>query len=769
MSTEINPKELFSETDSSGDENESMIAKNLSTPSPQGAKDANNASTSFLSKSSSSVSSSSTGAKQDRRYLGSLRKLTKGGLPFKSSSNAEKKDKSSSDIPVPTEQYRSYRKVPGGSFGIQIGANTPGYGGEANSSFLLLQNSGGNNTRADETQSQGDLSNSRNSLSSRNIEVESISSASTSCLGPPSFPAPVPQPAIVTTSSIDESPTTSLDSTLKSPSANDSLQSSPTKSLKKIPFNFLHASNPNLVEFDFQTSKTLDYALPKINPTNAWDAPAPIQGFVTLKDLMLQKQEEEAQEMYNNRVLLGVEKKEEFKRQAQRRAQTDAKNAQNSSGANNAQSTKQNTQQNPTGKISKTQNRSLPKTPDYEISFKPDDENIKRTRTKEGLKLRDFGYELISGDEPLGGASANSSAASTLRQNSNSSTNSNDQHEHHNWRSRQILKAQQNILTSSKGKKHSSSSIGDAGSITESLKSTGSFKKKGKLEAFKNSSERLFQFNKHSGSSSGMTMTLPLNKHKSGSGIKKSHTYNNDLKEKADSVKYESQRKNSAPMFTKLLSSSSSSSTTAGGSMSGKDSITKGSKEKKLLGSPLLHRTLFGSQQHSQHHQNNANTSAYSREYDQEIFSQVILPHVPSHHHHPHHMNTTTAHYTAHHQHFSNNNNNNSSSSSNATHEFGFTKFRNVVSSNANITAPDVEAPPPPEREASARLNSNASSTVATPEYPNMECPPVFEPEIYSLNEPSASSLSLLLRKNNTGTTASSSQQQQSLNRDESN
>lgn len=49
--------------------------------------------------------------------------------------------------------------------------------------------------------------------------------------------------------------------------------------------------------------------------------------------------------------------------------------------------------------IEKIQKRSLPITPDYAQSFKPDDKTILYTRTKEGQKLRDFGYELIQGGE----------------------------------------------------------------------------------------------------------------------------------------------------------------------------------------------------------------------------------------------------------------------------------------------------------------------------------------------------------------------------------
>lgn len=49
--------------------------------------------------------------------------------------------------------------------------------------------------------------------------------------------------------------------------------------------------------------------------------------------------------------------------------------------------------------MNKIQRRSLPKTPDYAQSFKADDSEIIMARSKEGQKLRDFGYEFITGDE----------------------------------------------------------------------------------------------------------------------------------------------------------------------------------------------------------------------------------------------------------------------------------------------------------------------------------------------------------------------------------
>ncbi|XP_023292521.2 uncharacterized protein LOC111675892 [Lucilia cuprina] len=766
---EISAKELFSENESSGEENESIVTKNLCTPSPQSSREAQQVLN--VSKTSSTTP---TSTKSDRRYLGSLRKLTKGSLPFKSSNASDKKQ--SNDIPVPTEQFRSYRKVPGGSFGIQIGANTPGYHDTSLHPFNSAQKNISEDTQIQRNSPQTkplsgsnivapseivisppqplpttpqQYSNRRLMHSSSRSSIVSNSDSTSLGLAPPSTPAPAPDiPLRVSTPPTTPSASTTAFNYVPPSPENDKNSTtqqqnliSPCKSIKKIPYNYIHASNPNLVEFDFQTSRTLDYNLPKINSSNAWEALPNIQGFVTLKDLMLQKQEEEAQEMYNNRVLLGVEKKEEHRRQAAYKQSTQSKQL--------VDSNQRTTNTAGDAKVSKTQSRSLPKPPDYEISFKPDDEDIQLTRTKEGLKLRDFGYELISGDEPLGGScsgtisSYSKNRLSTSRQFSNHSTSSAEHLEAtssshgSNWAS--AMKSRPFLLTSNKNKKHSTSSSCSAADYAAngSERRLGSFKKKGKLESFKTSSERIFQFGKHSTSNSaGITMTLPLNKKSShhnvnesgvacsgSSGIKKSQTYNNDLKEKAD--KYDAQRKNSAPMpiFSKLSFSSGSSST------SGSNSNTKGEnkKEKKHSSSPLFHRTVFG--HHNQAHTQQivsipstpTSTTFLGRDYDQEIFAQVIFPSQPS--------------------------------------NYRKQSITSSLSNNAILSAPDTAAPPPPIKSSNANVidfavtpPSNTSAT-ATTEYPNMECPPVFEPDIYSLTDPNAS---LLLRRNNNNNTNTS-------------
>uniref|UniRef100_A0A0A1WLL9 Connector enhancer of kinase suppressor of ras 3 n=1 Tax=Zeugodacus cucurbitae TaxID=28588 RepID=A0A0A1WLL9_ZEUCU len=761
---DINTKDLFSETDSSGEETESLVSSNLCTPSPQSSgKD-------IITNLAANTSTPNTSQpKQERSYLGSLRKLTKNTLQFKSSTSSSEK-KHSSDIPVPTDQYRSYRKVPGGSFGLQIGTNTPGYHHDL--SFQLQQSNNHPTYSMNTSQPQMvpltsappppqpqpqqipedsvrklSLSSSRISIASNGTDFSLNSSVmSTSCLGPPSSPAPVPE-RNVSYHANHQSP-----GALSNSTSNSSISS---RSMRKIPYNFIHASNPNLVEFDFQTSKTLDYSLPKISSANSWDAPHNIHTtFITLKDLMLRKQEEEAQEMYNNRVLLGVEKKDILQNRA--------------CGSVSGGDCKDSCAGSISSKLSKTQNRSLPKTPDYEISFKPTDEDIRRTRTKEGLKLRDFGYELISGDEPISsGGGGGIGILTASRQNSNMSTTSGNADHHSESSSIISSKSRSFALLPHKSKKHSSNSCSSTSSIAElssaGEKRSGSIKKKSK-------SERIFQqFHKHSSNNnsgnSAMTMTLPLNKHKnsqrdvelsnvvSGTGIKKSHTYNHDLKEKAG-AKYDAHRKNSVPILTKLSTTfgvgGSNSGSHASGSLNSSvltASGGKGGKEKRLLGSPLLHRTVFGTQHHHRHQQHNMSgisvpttPTCAGREYDREIFSQIIFPKVNTSHHH-------------HHQHQANHFQGDRMGSINTRHTHLTTSQTNEV-----ITAPEDIAPPPPHESRDGNANGNRSlkelnstasnaATINSPEYPHMECPPVFEPEIYSLTDPLASQTLLLRRK----------------------
>jgi len=697
-------KDLYSENDSSGEECDALVIQNLSTPSPQGNKESMSMSMTL----SGGTPPSSAPIKHERGYLDSFRKFTN---TFKSSAA-----KPSSDIPVPTEQYRSYRKVPGGSFGIQIGANTPGYHDPAMPPTQIPPLVGPKLSR----------SSSRSSVVSG---TESAVSLSASILGPPASPAPTPTPTATPTSLQHQS-------SEESPSQSQSQSPSSKSSLKKAPFNFLHASNPNLVEFDFHTSKTL---LPKMSVGNTLDHGHNIQGFVTLKDLMLRKQEEEAQEMYNNRVHLGVEK--------HKHARTESTASQQSAMSSSV--TK------PLEKLPKIQSVSLPKTPDYEISFKPDDESIKRTRTKEGQKLRDFGYELICGDEP--------STSSISRQEHHHHHHHHQHHLQHVQQQQQLQHQQTQQQHSSKAKHFLRSQQLQLSSFLHKNSSGGSGKSSGsgadqKKSKGKSSGDRRFPFSKHSTGSTGsgcgpghaMTMTLPLNKKSksnhaldgavgngvtiigSGSSIKKSQTYNQDLRDKIVGTKYDAHRKNSAPIpiFSKL-------------SISG-GTPAKPSKENRFLGSPLLHRTLFG----HHHHQQQAVTppSSADPDCDQEIFSQITLP----------------------------------------THnQAGYRSYRGpgiLTTSTTNLCSseglqpPLPPAPPPPVNASRQREEEQAEATIsecaatpkvsssgsvdskaATPDYPNMECPPVFEPEIYSLSDTSLSRIVMRTPSSSGATSATAS------------
>ncbi|KAG7299978.1 hypothetical protein JYU34_017012, partial [Plutella xylostella] len=73
------------------------------------------------------------------------------------------------------------------------------------------------------------------------------------------------------------------------------------------PINYIHASNPNLLDFeksDFAAKPSLQIPLPK----SKVHKPDNFIGLVTLEEFMLKKQEEERQQVYSNRVLMGIER-----------------------------------------------------------------------------------------------------------------------------------------------------------------------------------------------------------------------------------------------------------------------------------------------------------------------------------------------------------------------------------------------------------------------------------------------------------------------------
>lgn len=366
------------------------------------------------------------------------------------------------------------------------------------------------------------------------------------------------------------------------------------KSRNVFSHNYIHASNPNLVEFDFHTSKSLDHSLPKIGPSNTWDAHIHNLQGVTLKDLMLQKQAEDAQEMYNNRVYLGVEKKDDHNKSL-----TSTLNGTSTTSSTASSSVKENVSNTDTLEPppikNKIQSRSLPKTPDYAQSFKPDDKAIIMARSKEGQKLRDFGYEFISGDDQ-DNARATQAEAWLKRNDKVSPANI-----------YLIKKKSLNWMNSSNDEKSDKISLS---SSTSSSSRQGSLKKikmsvsskPSKLESFKTSSEKLLF--KHHSDKMSQPLTIGTGnkaKHSNSTGgaiynLHQQHINNNDA--------YDGQRKNSVTEKpTGYLSKFSFSS-------------NKTAKERRLLGSPRLHRAIFG---RSTSH-NDSNFGATS---DREIFSQV--------------------------------------------------------------------------------------------------------------------------------------------------
>lgn len=551
LSPNRNEKELFSETESSGDEFGLSHKANL--PSSL----SNNSSGQQSSKKSGGDDAPNNG-KHEKYNLGfgSLKKFTKHNLPF-SSHKKDKEKLNSSDVPVPTAQYRSYRKVPGNA-GLQLGTSSM------------------------------------------------ISSTGTSDFVPPllsstvdaSYKNDAPKKASITVLQSTPSP---AESTSLHRYQRENSQYENRKLQKVSPCNYIHASNPNLLEFDFPTSKTLDFSYPKVNPSNSWDAHSNVQGFMILKDLMLQKQEEEAQEMYNNRVVLGVEKKTNRNKRKQHRPDQ-LHNLRQDDDSNGGGNSKQNTP-------NKIQSRSLPKTPDYSHSFKPTDSDIKMIRSSEGQKLREFGYELISESDPIEKSVVTSGDDSRPHPDKNSA-----------------------------GKKKGLNWINNERKVDDDRTNrSGSFKKSKRklvsetMDTFK-ATEKLFPF-KHKVSENDLTasnqktiaplplkpvtsyspLTLPMNKKtahvynievdgtqpRPQVNLKKSTTYNSpdfhSLQTNENGVRKNSAPERSASYFTKLTFTSN-----------------KTAKEKKLLGSPRLHRAIFGRKE-----------STETQHLDHELFSPI--------------------------------------------------------------------------------------------------------------------------------------------------
>lgn len=313
-------QELFTETESS-DDDFSLKKKTfhgLATPSPASKKTIYGSQKLYQTNLIDPPSNQPTTPKPER-YLGfnSFKK-------FKSSFSSNKSSDKKNELPVKTSQFKSYRKVPGHA-GLQLGTNSM-------------------------------------------IDITS------------SLPPPPPTPTKTFPKILSRRISLSTYDFEAINETKFSYQHRSKKSRKSLPHNYIHCSNPNLVEFDFQTARTLDFSMPHVQSTGLnWDTQNNFQGLISLKNLMLQKKEEDEQEMYTNRVYLGVEKNSAHQRLIEEK--------------------KINSSTSLLKPVNKIQRRSLPKTPDYEQNFKPEDKAIIIARTKEGQKLRDFGYEFISGDD----------------------------------------------------------------------------------------------------------------------------------------------------------------------------------------------------------------------------------------------------------------------------------------------------------------------------------------------------------------------------------
>lgn len=531
--SDINTKELYSETDSS-DDDEDVFEEKCHTST-------------FFKHSVSNSKKRSTDdvpnvIKHEKYHLGfgSLKKFTKQSLPFSSNKNykeREEKKKNASDIPVPTAQFRSYRKIPGNA-GMQLGnsnsmtpidymINRPIVNVTVTvpatmpipiiePQKILIQEPVIKVTKPEYnfTPSQQTLNNNMRTFLSYSPESNPLNST-------------------FTRFTVDR---------LGKPLSN-------LAKTKTLPYNYIHASNPNLVEFTFQTSKTLDYSLPKVNPSN-FDGHHNVQGSITLKDLMLQREEAEAHNMYDNRVNLGVEKQTD--RQQKRKKSLPQKEIMYQQQQHPHQlEVNENDPRNPNKpQLNKIQSRTLPKTPDYAQSFKTDDSEIIMARSKEGQKLRDFGYEFISGDD------ANSNMVMMANMNVRQALNAKVHERFALTSKRKGLPWTENRLK-----------IVD----DEKIVSKGSFKTI-MAKAIDKTDKSLPKKPIHTG-------------HQNEALDSNQSIYNQSINDQNESNLSNGERKTSidrsASYFTKLSFPPS-----------------KTAKEKRLLGSPRLHRALFGRRNH---------------------------------------------------------------------------------------------------------------------------------------------------------------------------
>lgn len=507
INLECEPKELYSETECSDEEFLDLQQRQLNSTS--------------ASISSNQSSTEQTPPIQKSHYFGSLKKTfgrynandnaaSSTENKFLGLFSSSKNDKKSTDI-VPTAQFKTYRKVINNG-GLQLGATS------------MI-----NSNISDAYLAYGLDSNSLFNNSNASIVQGNIN---------PSSEVKTP---------LNDLKMYGESKTLPEKEPNDD---KPLQSLRKN-HNFLHASNPNLLDFNFYN--TVDFQT--LNTSNCnWDHQNQQTG-MTLLDLMLQQRAEEMKDMYDRRVDQGFERPDE----------------KNNAKSNEKQVIKPNDDMVVDKKLLEIQRRCLPTPPDYAQSFKLSDQAILYTRSKEGQKLRDFGYELISNDDDV------------------------------RKEVQPEVKTVESKLSISKRK---------------IAPLSGSIKKKSGFNWI--ISHDKDEYNQ-STSQTGLASSGSFRKLKLGSNKQQNHLdiisdkeciQNAKLKKTSNFSGQEAQanakilRKNSAPSannsampyFTKLSFSSSN--------------------EKKLLGSPKLHRAIFG--------RNNINNTSS----DHEIFASITFPKV---------------------------------------------------------------------------------------------------------------------------------------------
>lgn len=479
INMECEPKELFSETECSEDE-EGFI-KQLCTPSP-------------LKLDNSSKNS----------HFGSLKKIrTPSG---ESSSPSENKffsffkttEKKTADI-IPTNNFKTYKKVKENNGGMQLGS----------------------------TQMSNVDMNTYLQSGIAGIDMRKIHEEVPSYNERTEIYQPEPQRTM----------------------RNEEDKPKPLK--KSATPNYLRASNPNLLDFSYKPPT--DFPTPIYSSGCTWEPSTDIN--ITLLDLMQQQLDEEKRDMYNKRVEQGIEKiYDKTLPKKNERPKIPPK---------------------PTNdpKLDQLQKRSLPTRPDDSESFNLYDKELQFTRTREGQKLRDFGYELISnGDDSSGGTSSTvdvsklSSEKSKPRGDRIAPTNSlKKKSGFTNW-----------IISSDKDTDYNSTS------------GTGSFRKSKKNENLKLSNEKACK-SVLSGSLNSERFLQPPT---SSKVLRKNSAPSNG------------NVLGNIPYFSKLTFTSSS------------------CKEKKILGSPKLHRAIFGSRRSP----TSPTSPTLSPNSDHEIFTPITFP-----------------------------------------------------------------------------------------------------------------------------------------------